>query len=340
MLGLTDAVRTDAAKTREAGRGSIAITACMALMAFGLIADRVAAQQPEAAKPAEGEATEAPVAKVAVASPCAVKRAGGSLGTVDGWIAVNAAGVMGEPWESRSQMPPRSCLPRQPRQRPRMLRKLCPIRAEPPAEAVDFFKRFLTGPADQADDPQDKAWLAARNVMDPFNALTILFSSAITIGTNSHSAYGPGMPGFARNVGVSFTQDMTGEFFNTFLIPSIVHQDPHYHRMAHGSIPRRACHAALQVLWTQGDNGKGMVNYGNLVGFGDRRRDQQPLRPGAADESSRQSERYAIGIASSPIDNFVSEFVPDVASHIHVQVVVIQRIINQVAKTGGAGSSP
>jgi hypothetical protein len=32
------------------------------------------------------------------------------------------------------------------------------------------------------------------------------------------------------------------------------------------------------------------------------------------------------------------EFVPDVARRIHVRVVLIQRIIDQVAKTGGSGS--
>jgi len=37
------------------------------------------------------------------------------------------------------------------------------------------------------------------------------------------------------------------------------------------------------------------------------------------------------------VDNFITEFLPDVARHIHVQVVVIQRVINQVAKTDGAG---
>jgi hypothetical protein len=37
--------------------------------------------------------------------------------------------------------------------------------------------------------------------------------------------------------------------------------------MPDASIPRRAGHAILQVVWTQGDNGKEMVNYANLVGF-------------------------------------------------------------------------
>lgn len=45
------------------------------------------------------------------------------------------------------------------------------------------------------------------------------------------------------------------------------------------------------------------------------------------------AKRYATGLATAPIDNFVTEFVPDIASHIHVQIVVIQRIINQVART-------
>ena len=40
-----------------------------------------------------------------------------------------------------------------------------------------------------------------------------------------------------------------------------------------------------------------------------------------------------------PIDNFITEFLPDVARHIHVQIVLVQRIINQVAKTEGGGTS-
>ena len=57
-------------------------------------------------------------------------------------------------------------------------------------------------------------------------------------------------------MGVSYTQDITGEFFGTFLIPSIVHQDPHYHRMPDASMKRRIAHALYQVVWTQGDNGE------------------------------------------------------------------------------------
>jgi len=196
--------------------------------------------------------------------------------------------------------------------------------------------RFTNGPKVKPMTPQEKAWLAARNVMDPFNSLTILGTSAIAVGSNAESAYGPGMKGWGRYVGVSYTQDITGEFFGTFLIPTIVQQDPHYHRMPNASIPHRIFHAISQVLWTQGDNGKGMLNYADLVGFAIDDEIDNLYVPGRQTNAPASAERYGIDIATAPIENFVTEFVPDVARHIHVRVVLIQRIINHVA-TGGSG---
>ena len=111
---------------------------------------------------------------------------------------------------------------------------------------TDWFARFIDGPQTRRMTPKEKAWLAMRDVADPFNGLTILASSAFTIGLDSHTPYGPGMAGFGRYVGVSYTQDMTGEFFGTFLIPSIAHQDPHYHRWPRASLKRRIAHAAYR----------------------------------------------------------------------------------------------
>lgn len=209
-------------------------------------------------------------------------------------------------------------------------------RAPSAAPIINWYVRFTNGPQVKPLTPGEKAWLAVRNVVDPFNGVTILGDSAIAIGSNAHSPYGPGMRGFGRSVGVSYVQDMTGEFFNTFVVPSIVRQDPHYHRMPHASIPRRAGHAILQVVWTQGDNGKPMLNYANLVGSAIDDEISNLYVPARKTNLPASAERYGIGIASAPIDNFVSEFLPDVASRIHVQVLILQRIINQVAKTSDA----
>ena len=206
-----------------------------------------------------------------------------------------------------------------------------------PPPLKNWFGRFLTGPEVKPLTPKEKAHLAVRNVLDPFNAITILGSSAIAVGSDADSPYGPGMKGFGRSVGVSYTQDITGEFFGTFLIPSIVHQDPHYHRMPNATIQRRISHAIYQVVWTQGDNGEGMVNYAALGGYAIGDEISNLYVPGRDTNLPSSAERYATGLATAPIDNFITEFLPDVARHIHVRVVLIQRIINQVARTEGGG---
>lgn len=202
----------------------------------------------------------------------------------------------------------------------------------------NWYEHFVRGPRETPLSPRDKAWLAVRNIADPFNNITILGEAAISVGSDSHSPYGPGMPGYARYVGVSYCEDVTGEFFGTFLIPSLAHQDPHYHRQEKASMPRRITHAITQVVWTQGDNGRGMLNYANLIGFAMDDEIANLYVPGRETNASAAASRYAIGLATAPIGNFITEFVPDVARHIHVQIVIIQRIINQVAKTEGGGA--
>jgi hypothetical protein len=208
----------------------------------------------------------------------------------------------------------------------------------PPQPLINFYQRFINGPDVKPLTPREKARLAVRNLLDPFNAVTIMANAAIAVGSDSHSDYGPGMHGFARVVGVSYSEDMTGEFFGTFLIPSLVHQDPHYHRMPGASIKRRILHAVTQVGWTQGDNGKGMVNYANLFGFPIDAEIANLYVPGERTNLPSTATRVASGWALAPTDNFITEFLPDLARRIHVRIVLVQEIINQVARTEPAGA--
>lgn len=211
-----------------------------------------------------------------------------------------------------------------------------PACAPPPL--INFYNRFMNGPEVKPLTPREKAHLAAKNLLDPFNAITILGNAAISVGSNAHSPYGPGMPGFARYVGVSYSEDMTGEFFGTFLIPSAFHQDPHYHREPNATIPHRILHAIIQVGWTQGDNGRGMPNYADILGFPIDAEISNLYVPGEKTNLPSTAARVATGWALAPTDNFITEFLPDVAKRIHVRIVFVQQIINQVAHTEPAGT--
>lgn len=182
---------------------------------------------------------------------------------------------------------------------------------------------------------KNKLQLAASNVVDPFNLITIAATSAITIGSNPDTDYGPGMKGWAKNAGTLLTEDMSGEFFATFLVPSLARQDPRYHRMPKASIPRRILNAIVQPVWTKSDKGSAMLNYGNLIGVPATITLANVYVPGRKQGVWPVVDSSATAIGSAPIDNFVSEFLPDVAKHVSIHIVFIQRIVNQIALTGG-----
>lgn len=204
-------------------------------------------------------------------------------------------------------------------------------------QQTGLFYTYLTQNAVQLDTPRGLARLAIRSVADPFNLLTIAGTSAYSVATDAHGPYGPGMMGWAKFSGVSLTQDMTGEFFGTFLIPSIDHEYPHYVRMPNASLKRRIAHCIYQPFRTISDTGRPMPNYSNLVG-------------GIADEAvdvmyvpyqqvgwGPSAERISTAWATDPIGNFITEFVPDLARHVNFNVVFVQRIIDRVADEEGGG---
>jgi hypothetical protein len=281
----------------------VAVPACEAQ-------DRSSASQtlPEAPQPQKSG-----FAAFLSAEPCLVKNTGATMSSTAALRALALSGLDAVPKNAgQTAVETTLCVPHMP--------------------MVDWYARFLNGPEVKPLTPEQKGNLAVHNLLDPFNLLTIVGEAGIAVAANSHSSYGPGFHGWGNYVGVSFTQDMTGEFFGTFLIPSLAHQDPHYHRMPNASIKRRIAHAAYQVFWTQGDNGKGMINYADLGGFAIDDAISNLYVPGQRTDFRSSGTRYGIALATAPIDNYVSEFLPDVARHIHVQVVIIQRIINQVAR--------
>ncbi|HUY81056.1 MAG TPA: hypothetical protein VMU92_04980 [Acidobacteriaceae bacterium] len=182
---------------------------------------------------------------------------------------------------------------------------------------------------------KNKLQLAASSVVDPFNLITIAATSAITIGSNPETDYGPGMKGWAKNAGTLLTEDLTGEFFGTFLFPSLARQDPRYHRMPKASVTRRILNAIVQPVWTKSDKGGSMLNYGDLMGVPATITLANVYVPDRQQGVWPVVESSATAIGSAPIDNFVSEFLPDVAKHVSIHIVFLQRIVNRIALTGG-----
>lgn len=197
------------------------------------------------------------------------------------------------------------------------------------------FHIYLKSRAYRIYTPRQLAKLAARNVVDPFNLLSVLGSAAIVVGSNSHSIYGPGMPGLGRATGVTLTEDMTDEFFGTFLIPSLDHQAPGFRRMPNRGFWQRLAHCGTQVFWTRSQRGMPMVNYSSVVGTVAEQGVAVTYVPFRNPGWGPAAERVGLNYATAPIGNLINEFLPQVATHLNVRVVFFQNIINRVATQVG-----
>ena len=267
------------------------------------------------ASPAQPAAPAAAAKKLAKPAkppdPCEVRNSGASMVATGGLRAVSVLG-MGETERTAGASAVES--------------KVCSHFV-----AINWYDRFVTGPDVMRFSPEQKLRLAMHNLINPFNLGTIVGEAGYSIGTNAHTPYGPGFAGWGKLSGTNFTQDMTGEFFGTFLIPSITHTDAHYHRRPDLSIPRRILHCIDQVAWQRDDNGRHTLNYSQIVAPVFDISISNLYVPGLQTHFSADAERYGVGLATAPIDNFITEFVPSIASKIHTHVVLMQRVINQVA---------
>ena len=210
---------------------------------------------------------------------------------------------------------------------------LRPCREENPLQSVVSSPYVKPLTADQ------KFRLAVHNFKDPFNLLVLTAGSGIYIASNAHNPYGPGFEGWGKIEGYSLVQDAQGEFFGTFLIPALTHEDPRYHRMGHGSIRRRVLHAALHTYVSQHDNGRLMPNYAVLGNYVIGSELANLWVPGTPVNAPSTVKRIGLSIATDPAGTMIEEFLPDIARHIHLHNGLIQQIVNRIV-TGNPNTPP
>jgi hypothetical protein len=209
---------------------------------------------------------------------------------------------------------------------------------KPCTELIYPYQRFLTSNIVVPMTWQQKGYLALHDLADPANFGTILGISAITVGSDSHSAYGPGLKGFGKSVGVSLLQDATAQFFGAFAIPVVVHQDPRYFRMPHASIGKRIVYSISRTVVSRSDSGRSMPNYATLLNYPIGAELANLYVPGIHPDGPSTVARVFTGYALDPANNLLNEFLPDVASRVNVRIIFVQRILNNIASINSSGA--
>jgi hypothetical protein len=105
-----------------------------------------------------------------------------------------------------------------------------------------------------------------KTTVSPYTFSTVLMSAAWSEAWDDWPTYGGGMPGFGKRFGATLADTEAGVFFKSFLLPTVLHQDPRYFAMRTGGILPRIWYAGTRVLVTRNDTGENTFNTSEVVG--------------------------------------------------------------------------
>jgi hypothetical protein len=114
--------------------------------------------------------------------------------------------------------------------------------------------------------PGQKIRLAFRSSVDPFT-----FGAAFVVAgyhevNDDYGGFGWGAQGYFKRAGAAYLDAVNGTMIGNGFLPAVLHQDPRFFRMGHGSTMRRLLYAASTSFIARSDRGHWEPNYSNVGG--------------------------------------------------------------------------
>jgi hypothetical protein len=157
-----------------------------------------------------------------------------------------------------------------------------------------------------------KLELATDNSIAPSMVLGDVISGGIDQATNSLKGYGQEYGGFGKRLGSALATSTTNQYFETFLLPTVLHEDPRYFALLHGTAANRVWYAITRIVVTQTDARTETVNWSGIAG---------PLMaeglaniylPSEERTVGRTFRRYGIRIGGGAAGNIAKEYWPTI----------------------------
>ena len=105
-----------------------------------------------------------------------------------------------------------------------------------------------------------------RSAFDPIQFAWYGFLSSVSQAENSEPGFRQGWEGYAKRYGAAFADGTIENFMVGAVFPSLLHQDPRYFQLGHGSFVHRTTYAISRSFVTRGDSGKEQFNASEIFG--------------------------------------------------------------------------
>ncbi|MGH9523979.1 MAG: hypothetical protein ACRD3E_15765 [Terriglobales bacterium] len=183
------------------------------------------------------------------------------------------------------------------------------VRAEQPS-----WSYYRLSPADRPYVPltsRQKFHHFAHSLYSPYTFASGLYDATWNQATGAEYRYGGGMEGWGKRLGCAYTDAATGQFFGYFLLPTLLHQDPRYFPVYHGSILARLKHAASSVVLTRGDDGTTQFNTSGLLGMAATSAAENLWLPAGQRSGVDVADRMLGSLQGAATGYVLREFTPD-----------------------------
>jgi len=112
----------------------------------------------------------------------------------------------------------------------------------------------------------DKFELAANDSVAISTIGATLVGAAYGQAIDSPEGYGQGSQGYFKRFGANMARATSDNMFGTFLIASVIHEDPRFYVKNGLSFKQSVKYAAVRLVKTRSDFGKPVINFGGLLG--------------------------------------------------------------------------
>lgn len=181
---------------------------------------------------------------------------------------------------------------------------------------VPAFNSVISGHAAPLT-PKQKFTLYLHSATDPFVFVVTGLDAGYEQATDQFPEYRYGAAGYGKRYGAALADDLDGNFWGNAVLPALLHQDPRYFRLGHGTIVHRILYSAATTVICKGDNGKWQPSYSNIAGNFIGGAISNVYYPPSDRGISLTMERGATVTAEGALGALALEFYPDVAGWWH-----------------------
>lgn len=170
--------------------------------------------------------------------------------------------------------------------------------------------------------PNEKFELFWRDLISWETHLSLAGDAAISFATDDRQYLGTGGKGYAKRYGINVLDEANGVFIESFLLPTLFHEEPRYIPFDNGTRRQRIVYALESVVIARKDSGGFTLNKSRLLGELSSSAISYVYNSpsGRNTEFSATITRAAINIGTDAAFNLFKEFWPDFARKVKLNV--------------------